>query len=205
MKKWLSENLVLASGILLPVLLIGAFFILNSAPKLLSDPPKYDFIAVAYSYDYQHRSNYFLSFEVSDGKLKGKALPSKENATSNRQKADVLRYNASTNSFEELIYDLPDEVETIDEPTPLSLPESDKLTLDKRAQSPDGYRFEFVGYRGRGGLLGEIFGTRSRYESGYILKKGNAAFELPNPTSNANYYQNNLEFMGWISTEGGEK
>ncbi len=198
MKKWLKENLVLASGIVLPVLLVGAFFILNSAPKLLTDPPKYDFVMVAYSYDYQHSNDYFLSFEVRDGKLSGKAFPRKEGKNTYRDKANVFRYNAAANSFEELTYDLPDGLDNIDKPIPLKLPESDNLKLDKREQSPDGFSMEFVANRGRGGLLGELFGMGGRYKSDYILKKSNAAFELPNPSSNTNHYQNELEFMGWV-------
>lgn len=198
MKKWLKENLVLVSGIVLPVLLVGTFFILNSAPRLLTDPPKYDFVMVAYSYDYQHSADYFLSFEVSDGKLSGKASPRKQSNTTYRDNANVFRYNATANSFEELTYDLPDGLDNIDKPIPLTLPKSDHLKLDKREQSPDGFSLEFVGNRGSRGLLGELFGMGGRYKSDYILKKGNAAFELPNPTSKTNYYQNELEFMGWV-------
>ena len=205
MKKWFKENLVLASGILLPVLLVGAFFILNSVPRLLADPPKYDFVMVAYSYDYESPSNYMLSFEVRDGKLSGKAAPRKQNNTGYRQKANLLRYKAATNTFEELVYELPDGMEDIDESIPLILRESDHLQLDKRKQSPDGYSLEFVGNRGGRGLLGELFGTRGRYESGYILKKGNATFELPSPTSNTNYYRNDLGFVGWVTAEDGEE
>lgn len=202
MRKWVKDNLVLVSGILLPVLLVGSFFILNSAPRLLTDPPRYDFVLVAYHYDYQHPTDYFLSFEVRDGKLSGKVVPRNEkNANINRQTASVFRYNATENSFEEIIYDLPEGLEGIDEPIPLLLAGTDDLMLDKRRQSPDGYSFDFLGYRGRGGLLGEMFGMGRRYESGYVLKKGSANFELPKPASNSNYYQNNLHFMGWVIDE----
>lgn len=203
MRKWVTDNLVLVSGILLPVLLIGGFFILNSAPRLLTDPPRYDFVLVAYHYDYQHPADYFLSFEVRDSKLSGKVVPRKENHTTNRQNASVFRYNTTENSFEEIIYDLPDGLEEIDEPIPLLLTGTEDLKLDKRKLSPDGYNFEFLGYRGRGGLLGEMFGMGRRYESGYVLKKGGANFELPKPASSSNYYQNDLHFMGWVIDESG--
>ena len=203
MRKWVTDNLVLVSGILLPVLLIGGFFILNSAPRLLTDPPQYDFVLVAYHYDYQHPSDYLLSFEVRDGKLRGKVVPRKENHTNNRQNASVFRYHSTENSFEEIIFDLPDGLEEIDQPIPLLLAGAEDLKLDKRKQSPDGYSFEFLGYRGRGGLLGEMFGMGRRYETGYVLKKGGANFELPKPASNSNYYQNDLHFMGWVINEDG--
>ena len=75
MGKWIKENLVLVSGILLPVLLVGGFFILSNLPKVLNDPPVYDFLLVGYHYDYQNPGNYYLSFEVRDGKLEGRAIP----------------------------------------------------------------------------------------------------------------------------------
>ena len=205
MKRWITENLVLVSGILLPVLLVGGFFILNTAPRLLADPPQYDFVLVAYHYDYQHPTDYFLSFEVRDSKLVGKATPRNDSNTTTRQNASVFRYRSTDNAFEEIIYDLPDGLDEIDGSIPLILAETDDLILDKHKQSPDGYSFEFLGYRGRGGLLGEMFGMGRRYESGYVLKKGGANFELPKPSSNSNYYQNDLHFMGWVINEDADR
>ena len=202
MGKWIKENLVLVSGIVLPVLLVAGFFVLNTAPRMLADPPKYDFVLVGYRYDYRHPSEYYLSFEVRNGKLTGRAIPrSESNAYVNRQHASIYRYDAATNTFEEIVYELPEDLDSIEEPVSLSLTETSELTLDKRSQSPDGYTFEFRGYRGRGGLLGEIFGMRRRYESNHVLKKGNAHFDLPEPAASP-YYQNDLHFMGWIIEPG---
>ncbi len=202
MKEWIRKNLVLVSGILLPVLLVGGFFVLGNAPRILAEPPEYDFLLVGYRYDYQHPSNYYLSFEVRDGKLTGRAIPRDENnANSNRQYAGIFRYDAAANNFEEIVYELPDDLDSIEEPTPLLLEETSGLTLDKRRKSPDGYAFEFRSYRGSGGLLGEMFGSRRRYESNYQLKKGNAYFDLPKPVSDP-YYRNDLHFMGWVIDQG---
>ena len=202
MKEWIRKNLVLVSGIVLPVLLVGGFFILGNAPRILAEPPEYDFVMVGYRYDYQHPSNYYLTFEVRDGKLTGRAVPKDEsNANFNRQYAGIFRYDAAANSFEEILYELPDGLDSIEQPTPLLFEGTSGLTLDKRRKSPDGYAFEFRSYRGRGGLLGEMFGSRRRYESDYQLKKGNAYFDLPKPVSDP-YYQNDLHFMGWVVEEG---
>jgi hypothetical protein len=202
MGKWIKENLVLVSGIVLPVLLVSGFFILDNAPRMLADPPKYDFVLVGYRYDYQHPSDYYLSFEVRDGHLTGRAVPRDEsNAGLNRQYAGIFRYNAAANTFDEIVYELPDGLEGIEEPVPLLLAGTSDLKLDKRRQSPDGYTFEFLGYRGRGGLLGEMFGMRRHYESDYVLKKDGAYVDLPKPASDP-YYQNDLHFMGWVIEEG---
>jgi hypothetical protein len=203
MGKWIRDNLVLVSGIVLPVLLVGGFFLLNKAPRILSDPPEYDFVLVGYRYDYQHPSNYYLSFEVRDGKLTGRAVPRDEqNVNINRQYAGIFRYDAASATFTEIVYELPEGLDDIDEPIPLELAETSGLKLDKRRQSPDGYAFEFLGYSGWGGLLGEMFGMRRRYESGYVLKKDSVYIDLPRPAADP-YYQNDLHFMGWVIEEGG--
>ena len=206
MNRWIKDNLVLVSGIVLPVLLVAGFFILSKAPQVLSDPPRYDFLVISYDYDYQHSSNYTLSFEVRNTQLHGKAVPRKEDdLRTNRQKARIFRYDVAGNSFEELIYDLPENVEVIEEPVPLQLGEIDELTLDKRSKSPDGYQFEYLGYKGNGGLLGDIFGMGRRYESNFVLKKGSAHFSLPAPTGDPHYFPRDLHFMGWITESEGDQ
>jgi hypothetical protein len=203
MIKWIKDNLVLVSGILLPVLLVAGFFVLNKMPRMLADPPAYDFLLVGYQYDYQNPSDYYLSFEVRDGKLHGRASPKgDDNRNINRQQAGIFRYRAKDNTFEEIIFDLPAGVDQLEESVPLDLGEAGTLKLDKRKTSPDGYQFEFLGYRGRGGILGEIFGMNRRYESNYVLKKGSAYIDLPQPWTDSYYYQNDLHFMGWIMEEG---
>ena len=203
MGKWIKENLVLVSGILLPVLLVGGFFVLSNAPRILADPPVYDFLLVAYRSDHQHPRDYYLSFEVRDGKLNGRVVSRGEgNANFNRQYAGIFRYKAEENTFDEIVYELPDGLEDIEEPVPFLVEETSNLKLDKRSQSPDGYSFEFLGYRGRGGLLGEIFGMGRRYESNYVLNKDGAHVNLPKPASDPYYYQHNLHFMGWVIEEG---
>lgn len=201
MSGWIRKNLVLIGGIVLPVLLVIGFFILSAAPRALADPPQYDFLLVGYRYDYQHPANYYLSFEVRDARLTGRVLR-KDNNTAhfNRQYAGIFRYRAATNTFDEIIFDLPEGLDDIEEPVVLALEETAALKLDKRHKSPDGYTYEYLGYRGRGGLLGEMFGMRRRYESNYVLKKDNAYIDLPTPASNP-YYQNDLHFMGWIIEE----
>ena len=203
MGKWIKENLVLVTGIFLPVLLVGGFFVLSNVPTMLADPPKYDFLLVAYRYDYQHPSNYYLSFEVRDNKLHGRAIPKSEgDANVNRHYAGIFRYHADTNTFEEISYELPGSLQDLEEPIPILLQETDGFTLDKRSKSPNGYRFEFLAYRGRGGLLGEMFGMGRRYESQCALKKNGAIFNLPKPASDPYYYQQDLHFMGWVIDEG---
>ena len=203
MKHWIKQNLVLLGGIVLPVLLIGGFFVLGNLPRQLADPPQYDFLLVGYRYDYRHPANYYLDFEVRDGRLTGKVIPKDANNTGyNRQTAAIFRYRAATDTFEEIEYDLPEGLEDLGDAVPLSMPHTSGLKLDKRNRSPDGYTFEYLGYRGSGGLLGELFGMRRRYDSDYVLRKDNAYFDLPTPSGDT-WYQNDLHFMGWVIGEAG--
>ncbi len=203
MGTWIKENLVLVSGILLPVLLVAGFFILNRLPGVLADPPTYDFLLVAFQNDYQSPPDYYLTFEVRDGKLSGRVSPTEENQQHfNRQNARIFLYRANSNEFEEIVFDLPEGRDKLEKSVPINLAVTAHLPLDKRKQSPDGYQFEFLGYRGNGGLLGDIFGMGRRYESSYVLKKGSHYFNLPELTIDLNIYQTDLQFMGWVLEEG---
>lgn len=199
MGKWIKNNLVLVSGVVLPLLLVAGFLVLNNVPRVLADPPEYDFLLVAYRYDYQHPREYSLSFEVRDGRLHGKASPlDKPNTYANRQHAGIFRYRSGSQSFEEIDYELPAELDDIEESVTWMVGEAADLELDKRAQSPDGYTFEYLGYGGRGGLLGEIFGMGRRYDSQYALSRDGVRFNLPKPAGTPNYYGHDLHFMGWV-------
>ena len=206
MNRWIKNNLVLVSGIALPILLVLGFFILSKAPQVLSDPPLYDFLVISYDYDYQSSSNYTLSFEVRDNHLHGKATPRQEDdLRTNRQNARIFRYDVAGNSFEELVYDLPEDLDMMEEPVSLQLGAIGELMLDKRSKSPDGYQFEYLGYRGNGGILGDIFGMGRRYESNFVLKKGSAHFPLTAPTGDPHYFPRDLHFMGWITEPENEQ
>lgn len=199
MAAWIKNNLVLVSGIVLPILLVAGFFVLSNAPRMLTDPPQHDFVLIAYRYDHQNPRGYSLAFEVSDGRLRGKAIPHEDAGMyANRQHAGIFRYRAAEGSFDEIVYELPDELENIEETVTFPITEASALELDKRARSPDGYTFEHLGYGGRGGLLGELFGMGRRHESNYVLSKNSTHVNLPNPTPDREYYGNELLFMGWV-------
>jgi len=200
--RFIKDNAVLIAGIVLPVVLVAGFMILSHIPKSLLDPPQYDFLLVVQSYDQQQHLGYNLAFEVRDGRLTGKATPRDGNNYSKSQRASLFRYKADGNVFEELVFELPENLDELEKPLTFPIAEVQNLKLDKRAQSPDGYTFEYLGYRGGGGLLGELFGSRRRYESSCVLKKDSAYFDLPAPISKLNYYSQNLFFIGWVIDEG---
>ena len=200
--KFIKDNAVLIAGIVLPVLLVAGFMILSHIPKALLDSPQHDFLLVVQSYDQPHQLGYYLSFEVQDGRLTGKATPRDGNNYSNNQRASLFRYKADGNIFEELVFELPENLDDLKKPMTFPIAEVQNLKLDKRTQSPDGYTFEYPGYRRGGDLLGELFGSRRRYEGICVLKKDSAYFDLPAPMPKLNYDSQNLYFIGWVIDEG---
>ena len=208
MTGWIKENLVLVSGILLPIILVGGFFMLSKAPQMLVDPPTHDFLLVGYRYDYQiqKENDYLFSFEVKNGKLTGEiSARDDSNVSSYHQIASLYHISSDKQVFKEHRFEIPDDIDDLDSPVALNLEVTDHLRLDESAESPDGFQFERNHGRGRGGLLGEIFGMNRRYESSLILRKDNAVFVLPQLPDQQYVYNGNLEFMGWVVAEGAER
>jgi hypothetical protein len=202
MGRFIKDNAVLIAGIVLPVLLVGGFMILSHIPKALLDPPRYDFLLAVHNYDQQLHLGYDLSLDVREGRLTGKATPRDGNNYSSNHRTSLFRYKADRDIFEELVFELPENLDELEKPKTFPIAEVQNLGLDKRLQSPDGYTFEYVGYRGGGGLLGALFGSGRRYESSCVLKKESAYFDLPEPMPKMNYYSPNIYFIGWVIDEG---
>lgn len=202
MRNWMRENLVLVSGIVLPVVLVLAFFLLQETPRFLTDPPEHDFLVVAYRYDVQHPRDYHLSFEVRENRLQGRATPNEQdNPYRSRQQAVIYRYESTTHRFTEIDWESPEDLDDLDEAVTFFVKETDHLALDKTSRSPDGYTFEYGTYNGRGGLLGELFGMRRGPASEFVLEREGEYFPLPNPGPGPYYYGRNVHFLGWIVGE----
>jgi len=201
--KFIKDNLVLVSGVVLPLLLVAGFLVLSHLPRALLDPPQFDFLLAVWRYDHQQPRQYNLDFEVRDGELRGLVRPVNDSVPIyNRQVASLFRYHAAQNRFSEINYVLPDGLEELEKPKVFPILEVQHLELDTRSESSDGYTFEQLGYRGRGGLLGEIFGMGRSYDSQYVLRRNGSDFDLPRLPTQAWYDPQNLRFLGWILAEG---
>jgi hypothetical protein len=205
MLQWIRNNLVLVAGIVLPVLLVAAFVVLQGTPRLVGDPPQHDFLVAGIRYEPQQANNHRLSFEVRDERLHLRSTPVESANAPVVQQLRLFRYSAAGNVFSEVDFETPGDLESADGPVSRILEETRALRLDKTLRSPDGYLFEFAGYRGRGGLLGELFGMGRRYDSQYVLSRDGAWLPLPNPDGNRYYYGNDLGFLGWIVGEEGAR
>ena len=200
--QWIRNNLVLLSGIVLPLLLVIGFMLLRGAPTMLGEPSAYDFLLVAWQQDVHQPRDFRLTFEVREERLQARAVPlDDQDASGYRPGARLFRYNAAARSWTELTYDLPESVDTQGGPLSLTVPGAAGLRLDKASRSPDGFVFEFAGYSSRGGLLGELFGMGRHYDGEYVLNRDGARFPLARPDGNTGYYGQELQFLGWVIDE----
>ena len=203
LSKWIKENLVLAMGIFLPVVLVVIFMIASSVPKNLVNPPQYDFIFSYNEHSYQNPQTLIISFHVRQGNLFVKYDKTKNDNYYNKN--HLYKYNASSQTVEEIFFDLPMDLENLKEGKLHLLKNTETLKIDKNHTSPDGYEFLYNdNYRHRG-LVMEIFGSSSRYRNRAMLHKSGATHLIPAPNQQHNnrnynyYYGNNINFIGWVT------
>lgn len=192
LKKILKENLVLAMGIGLPVLLVILFFLTSVLPKSLAEPPQHDLLFSVLRYDYQTASPTNFDFVVRDGVLYAR-VGKTDSQNINRYHRRLVRYDAQTESVREIPYDLAG-IADAPEGTEILVEATGDLTIDPSSKAPDGYTFESASYSG-GGLVSELFFGGYRNQ-GYRIVKGKAAYRIPS-TFGDNYYAGNVQFIGW--------
>ncbi len=192
MKTWIKENLVLAIGLTLPILLIVLFFVATVIPKSMGTPPQYEMLFTVNKYDYQNKPDYLLDFKVKNKQLmvKAKKLDDKTNCCNATK---LMAYDGKSETVREITIDI-DKTGAAASNAEVILEETKDLTIDTNAVSPDGYTLDDPNYN-RGGLLGGLFGGGYQ-NSGYRLKKGGVGYKIPN--AQADYYYNQLQFIGWV-------
>ncbi|OIQ97543.1 hypothetical protein GALL_204270 [mine drainage metagenome] len=192
MKKFIKENLVLAIGLTLPLLLIVLFFVATVIPKSMATPPQYEMLFTTVHYDYQNASDYQFDFSVKDHQLMVKANKSDEkNRNYNAKK--LMAYDGKTETVREISFDAA-KAGAAAANGEIVLDETKTMQVDTASNSPDGYVLEGPNYGG-GGLVGGMFGGGYR-NSAYRLKKGGVAYKVPN--AQQNYYYNQMQFVGWV-------
>ncbi len=192
MKNWIKENLVLAVGLTLPLLLIVLFFVASVLPKSMGTPPQHEMLFSTMKYEYQKSPDYLLDFKVKDGKVmvSAKKLDEKNNSGSSTK---LMAYDGKTETVREIIIDNA-KAGAAAVNGEIILDETKSLTIDTNVTSPDGYVLEGPNY-GSSGLVGGLFGGGYR-NSGFRLKKGAVGYKMPN--MQPDYYYSNVQFLGWV-------
>ena len=189
MKNWFKENLVLAVGLTLPIMLIVLFFVATVIPKSMGSPPQYEMLFTTDKYEYQNKPDYSIDFKVKNKQLmiKPKKIDDKNNCCNTKK---LMAYDGKTETVREIAIDASKFADGIE----VLLEETKELTIDTSATSPDGYMLDAPNY-GSAGLLGGLFGGGSR-ANGHRLKKGGVGYKIPN--AQPDYYYNQIQFIGWI-------
>ncbi len=193
MKVFIKENLVLITGITLPLMLALVFYAATFFDRVVTDPPQYKAVFATRHY-YHNNSKAPYRLYVKDGQLRyAYRPPGEDDSHKNWQKPRLYVYNPTTDNTEEI--ELPtivDEEVKLDQP--IQKLSKDNITTARK--SPDGYVFEY-NYRSGGNLMTELFGGGSRYRSRYVLRKGSTIVKI----HSAQRYYSNAHFIGWIVNE----
>ncbi len=194
--KLLRENATLAVGIVLPILVVVFFLLATYIPRLLVDPPQYDFLFVQAN-DYRaqpSRWRYEIDID-SQRKLRVRAFLT-EPDTRNYYRPRLFLYEHLDGNVREISLPSPEMAET----TPgaeagivLEILEFSDQVIDSRQVAPDGY--ELVKPRSSSGNFLGLFYRGSR--RGLAIGKNGAVVAVPFG-DDVNYYGARL--LGWIVT-----
>ena len=188
----IKNNLVLAVGILLPVVLVIVFFLAMVLPNRLVEPPRYDFLFTIDDYQQRGAGNIRVNFDVHDGKLRGTLIVD-DKQQGYQSLPRLFRYEAARRTAREIHFELPASTDEVPADRRLVMDETAGLTLDTRLTAPDGYEFRPQQYYG-GGLFTELFvGHRHRNQPVLSRQGANHRINLPTPYG---YY--NTRFIGWV-------
>ncbi len=201
--RFIKENPALAAGIGLPVLLVIFFTLATVIPQWTVASPQYDLIFTVQ--DYQCIGGEAkVNFDSAGGKIKAKySYPKKENNYVNCSDSQHLyRFNAKNMISREITFELPAKQDGIYDWQKLEISELQNLQIDNNPIAPDGYRFSGKDGYYSGGIF--PFGGYHSY-NGMNISKNGRAIDLT-PINRERYYSyNNINFLGWVVSEGDKK
>lgn len=184
LKKFIKENLVLAAGIGLPLLLVAIFLLCSAIPRWMTPPPKYDLLLMSHNWNLMEPRT--ADFYIEHGKLKARPSPkSKDNPSRPRQRLFI--YNVASQSYTELqpVIIPPGARE-------VTVAETQNLILSTSTKAPDDYVFDGQQYASHMPPM-DLMSIGHRAPRGYRLKKGAAVYWIDSAITN------DLTFLGWIT------
>ncbi len=189
MKNFLKENIVLITGISLPLLLALVFFAATQAEKRSAIPPAY---RVIFATDYQKNTNTPYQIFIKDKQVRFRYTPPEEKQRhTNWRTPHLFVYDPATETSREI------ELPTVDDPEvaiDITISELTEKETSSLRESPDGYTFE-LNYRDHGNIMTELFGGGYSHRNEYVLRKETYRIVIP---KTASY---DTEFIGWIVKE----
>ena len=194
--KLLRENAALAIGILLPVVVVVFFLAATYVPRLLVDPPQYDFLfAQDYNYSGQ-QSRWRYEIDIDErSKLRIRVFLTEPDKYAPR--ARLFRYEHLSGNVREISLALPETAEGAEAGIIIEVPEFSSEVIDTRRVAPDGYEL-LEPRRGGGDFLGLFYRSTRR---GLAIGKHGAVVAVPSG-NDLGYYR--ARFLGWIVSPPGQ-
>jgi len=187
----------LVAGIALPLLVVVAFALARTLPRLWVAAPGFDAVyAIRTGYDSQQRK-IDRAVSVVDGRLR--VVWTKVETPTYLQPIRVYRFRASTGEAQEIHVPEPPSGDALETPADLAVTGLEGFRVDASSRSPDGYEFENRSADG-GGPLGEILGQRYRGPRGAVSKGGRVIL-LPMVDAEPYGYAP-VQFLGWLVPDG---
>ncbi len=188
--KWIRENAPLVAGMILPVAVVVFFLLATHIPRLLVDPPRYDFLFAGESF-YPHRQPRWR-FEIDVGperKLRIRAFPAERDRYAGR--ARLFRYEQANGTAREIGLPLPEADGIPEAGLPVEVAELRDALIDPGRIAPDGYEIVEPRRRARNPLT--LF-----YRPRRLAVSKNGAVVTVSAIEKFNW--NSARFLGWIVT-----
>lgn len=181
--KSLRENAALVAGIVLPVLVVILFLLSSWIPKLLVDPPQYDFLYAQDASYYGSPSPWRHQITLDpQGHLLVKAFAAKPEVYSPGDR--LFLFEHADGNVREITLPAPESAEGAENGIVVEVPEFANKIIDPSRISPDGYAL-VDNTRSSRGLFGLFYSGNSRP---LTISKNGAVFEAA---------EDNAMAMGW--------
>lgn len=191
MRQAIRQNPLIAAAVLLPLVIVFFFILASAVPRLLVDPPRYDFVFTVP----ESRStlpNMELRFDVKDGRIRARVYGTN---SPYGMIPKLFIFDHGTEAVREIPIDLPGSNEELEDGTEIELPQLAGRVVSTSRKAPDGYEIQEPRY-GNDNLMNMLFGSSRRYR--LSIEKSGAVLEIPTPGGNA-YYYHNVSFLGWLT------
>ena len=202
--RFIKENPALAAGIGLPFLLVIFFSFSAAVTQWTVEPPKYDvFFTVQSSQCIAGDAK--ANFSFASGKIKAKYIYQKKenNYVNCYDNQRIYRFNAKNLVSKEITFEVPAKNEDSQEWKEFDVAELKDLKIDNSPVALDGYSFKKSDAYYRGGFF-PFFGGYN-YRDGMVISKNGRTIRIL-PVDEGSYYSyNNINFLGWVVSEGEQK
>lgn len=192
MKKRSFQNVLMLSGVFLPIAMVFFFVVARKIPHYVYEPPKYSFLFSVD--DYGNSSSEQIRVVVEQQKPKAEYRRSGSDS-SYYQRTRLYLFDANTQEAREVNMIAPNGgSETVKQWTAFEVAELAGITLSTAVKSPDGYEFATAS-RDFEGIFPALFWGSARDNQLSLVKEGVRIKILRADRYLSSY---NTKFLGWI-------